>query len=886
MRLLQAFFASTIILLLNLINFSYAQQSTKPIAVTSGVSLKLAKYRKSILSNIQYTLNFDIPSEKTKAIDAKESISFNLLAVNHQPLQLDFKQSLAHVKSIEINGKNSTINLKDEHLLLDQLALHAGINQIKINFIAGDQSLNRNNDYLYALFVPDRARTVFPCFDQPDLKANFLLTLQVPADWKVLANAVKKHSVVNDQQTTYHFANSDKLPTYLFSFTAGKYSAVKEALGNRSAEFLHRETDSAKIKLSVDSIFIAHKNAISFLENWTNIKFPFQKVGFVAIPDFQFGGMEHPGEVQYKASGLFLDEGATKDQFIARSNLISHETAHMWYGDMVTMEWFNDVWMKEVFANFMADKVTEKMMGSETFNLKFLLDHYPAAYGVDRTQGANPIRQQLDNLQDASSLYGNIIYHKAPIMMRQLELLMGKENFQKGIREYLKKYAYGNATWNDLIAILSKYSKTNLYDWNKVWVNQSGRPVFEEQITYNENKISSLTLTQHPETGAKRIWPQAFQVTLVYADHQKVIPVNMDQEKVVLKEASGMDKPMFVLFNTDGLGYGLFPLDKNVAKQLVALKSPLQQTLTPVNTQESLLANQLFGFENPLQRASAYINAYENMLVGRYFKPSDLLTLCTQVLISEKNELNLRLLTNYLTNIYWEFTPPGERLARSTAVEQVLWYAMEQQALPNNKKILFKAYQDVYLTSAAQSKIYSIWQKQQPPKGVKLTEDDYTSLALSIALKSDTTNQVLKQQQNRITNVDRKARLAFLMPALSLNVQERDAFFISLKDRKNREKESSVVTALAYLNHPLRQNTSIKYLSESLELVEEIQKTGDVFFPQSWLGAIFGSYQSKEAAQIVDTFLKDHPNYNPKLKDKILQSTDNLYRAQKLLNNL
>jgi len=847
-----------IFLVLGLHLAGFAQQNSKPIPVEPGVSLELATYRHAVISNIQYALEFKIPEEKTEAIDAEESISFNLKAIS-QPLQLDFKQNADHIKTIAVNGKTIAVDLQKEHLLIPAQHLHPGENKVKIAFVAGDASLNRNNDYLYALFVPDRARTVFPCFDQPDLKANFLLTLQAPADWKVLANAVKEDSIITNQLTTYHFANSDKLPTYLFSFTAGKYSDVKQMVGNRSAEFLHRETDPGKIKLSVDSIFIAHQNAINFLEGWTGIKFPFQKVGFVAIPDFQFGGMEHPGEVQYKASGLFLDEGATKDQFIARSNVISHETAHMWFGDLVTMEWFNDVWMKEVFANFMADKVTEKMMGSGTFNLKFLLDHYPAAYGVDRTQGANPIRQQLSNLQDAGSLYGNIIYHKAPIMMRQLELLMGKDNFRQGMQEYLKKYAYGNATWNDLISILSKHTKADLYEWNKVWVNQPGRPVFDCSIHYANEKISSLTIAQHPETGTKRIWPQVFNITLVYPTFSKVIPVRINQEKTVVKEAFGLGKPTAVQLNSNGTGYGLFPIDKHIAEQL-------------------------FSFESPLQRASAYINAYENMLAGRYFKPAELLTLFTKGVSAEKNELNLRLLTSYLTTIYWEFTVPAERLALNKGLEQKLWIAMEQQTQPNNKKILFKAYQDIYLSNTAKSSIYKIWKQQQPPAGVKLTEDDYTSLALSIALKSDTATSVLKEQQNRITNVDRKSRLTFLMPALSLDVKERDSFFNSLKERKNRQKESSVVTALSYLNHPLRQNTSVKYLPESLEMVEEIQKTGDVFFPQSWLGAIFGSYQSKEAFTTVRNFLDRHPDYNPKLKDKILQATDNLSRAQHLLN--
>jgi aminopeptidase N len=833
-------------------------QGARPL-VEPGVSLKLATYRHTALSDLQYTLDFDIPAEKSQAINATESISFTLKSLV-QPLQLDFKQPSEKVKSIAVNGKDIPVDWANEHLMIDTKYLHAGINKIDLKFIAGNESLNRNDDYLYALFVPDRARTVFPCFDQPDLKSRFLLTLQVPFEWKVLANGVKKDSVINGQRTTFHFANSDKLPTFLFSFTAGKYTYAEQSVGKHTAEFLYRETDPTKIKLSVDSVFIAHKNAISFLEGWTGIPFPFQKVGFVAIPDFQFGGMEHPGEVQYKASSLFLDDGATKDQFISRSNLISHETAHMWFGDMVTMEWFNDVWMKEVFANFMADKVTEKMMGTETFNLKFLQDHYPAAYGIDRTQGANPIRQQLDNLQDAGSLYGNIIYHKAPIMMRQLELLMGQANFRLGIQEYLKKYAYTNATWNDLIAILSKHTKTDLYAWNKVWVNQPGRPVFDYNISYAGNKISHFTITQHAEFGEARSWPQAFNITLVYPDHSQNLTVNMVGDKLDLKTAEGLTKPTYVLFNSNGMGYGLFPTDKNITASL-------------------------YNIASPLQRASAYIAAYENMLAGRYFKPNELLQLFTKGLTVEKNEMNLRMLTSYIGSIYWEFMLPADRQQMAATVEQSFWTAMQQQTPVNNKKILFRAYQDVYLTNEAQSNIYNIWQQKQPPVGVKLTEDDYTSLAFSVALRSDTVTHILKQQEDRINNTDRKKRIEFLMPALSLDVQERDAFFNSLADRKNRAKEAWVTAALSYLNHPLRQSTSIKYLPKSLDLVEEIQRTGDVFFPQSWLGSILSSYQSKEAAQIVNDFLKAHPDYNPKLKDKILQSSDNLFRAEKLLGN-
>jgi aminopeptidase N len=835
---------------------SYAQQDS--LLIEPGVSYQLSQYRKSLISDISYRISFDIPSEHEKPIIGVCSIEFKLKSAD-KPLQIDFKQPADHIQKIEIKSINASIpvQLLQEHIIINNTYLHAGDNVITISFIAGDASLNRNKDYLYALFVPDHARTVFPCFDQPDLKANFQLSLKVPSDWQVLANGKTKRNTTSNLaagRVNYTFDETEKLPTYLFSFTAGKYTSIHQIIAGHDAEFLYRETDTAKIRLSKNAIFKDHEDAINFLQQWTGIPFPFQKIGFVAIPDFQFGGMEHPGEVQYKASGLFLDAGATKDQIIARSNLISHETAHMWFGDLVTMRWFNDVWMKEVFANFMADKVTEKVMGAETFDLKFLQDHYPAAYSIDRTAGSHPIRQPLNNLEDAGSLYGNIIYHKAPIMMRQLELMIGKDDFQKGVRSYLKRYAYSNAEWPDLITELSRYTSKDIRKWNKVWVDQPGRPVFDQLITYKGGKITGMTITQHPERGAARVWPQAFTITLVYADHEKNIPVNITGANVKATAAVGLKKPLYILFNSNGDGYGLFPFDKVMTKNW-------------------------FSWNSPLRRASAYINAYENMLADRGFKADELIRLLAQGLHQEQNEMNLRAIAGYIGNIYWGFLSPRQRMAYHAELEDKLLYAMAKQSQPNNKKILFKSMQDIYVGDEAGKYFYTIWQQQKAPEGVTLNEDDYTALALSIALKNDTATYVLQEQSTRITNADRKARLLWLMPALSPDAQIRDAFFASLADRNNRQKEAWVVTALSYLHHPLRQQTSVKYLPKSLDMLNEIQRTGDIFFPQSWLGAIFSNYQSTEARKVVSDFLKSHPNYDPKLRNKILQATDNLWRA-------
>jgi aminopeptidase N len=823
-----------------------------------GVTRSLALYRKAVLSNIQYMLDLDIPAQKAKAVSAHETLTFTLNSLRH-PVQLDFKEDPSKISAMTLNGRRIDVDYQKEHLLLNPDFLKNGVNILQIDFTAGNGALNRNPDYLYTLFVPDRARTVFPCFDQPDLKAIYTLTLHLPQSWKAIANAELRDSVIGNNYKTYHFKPSNLLSTYHFAFAAGDFKLHTGNLDDKSAEFLYRETDKTKITPSLPAVFAIHNAALKYYENWTGIPYPFQKFGFVAIPDFQFGGMEHPGAIQYKASSFFLDAGATKDQLNSRNTLIGHETAHMWFGDLVTMDWFTDVWMKEVFANFMADKSDEEAGGKDDYTLKFLIDHFPPAYAVDRTTGANPIRQPLDNLQDAGSLYGNIIYHKAPVMMQQLENLMGKEPFRQGVREYLRKFANGNASWPDLIQILDRYTPADLKAWNKVWVNESGRPVFSYKMTTQDAKLTRLELSQQSEFGDRRVWPQSFELSLFYPGSVKVLRVNMKAAKMLLKEAEGLPEPQLILFNSAGEGYGEWPVDPRLAEHLTEL-------------------------EKPLHRATAYISLYEQMLSGKAISPARLLAVFGKSLEKEQEELNIKMLSNYISTLYWQLSTAAERKTLSLTLENQVWAALLKQKSSNNKKQLFKVYQDIFMNAEARKRLYQIWESQQPPAGIALSEDDYTSLALALVLRDDAHTEILAVQSSRIANPDRKRRFEFIVPAVSADQSKRDMFFNSLKLLPNRAKESNVLSALYYLHHPLRQSSSVRYLKESLELLQEIQKTGDIFFPQSWLQATIGTYQSKQAAEIVRAFLSANPGYNPKLKAKILQNADNLFRAEQLVH--
>jgi len=822
----------------------------------TGVSFSLANYRAARLANIHYDLVFHLPVEKTVPVTGEEKISFLYKeSVKSIPLLLDFKG--AAPSDLRINGQAAPITHVHEHLQLPTALLHAGLNTIELRFVAGDAALNRNTDFLYTLLVPDRARTLFPCFDQPNLKAVFSLSLTKPAGWKAMANASLLDSMQEGDNTRLRFRLSDKISTYLFSFAAGKFTTAATIADGRPMNFLYRETDSTKLRLSLDSIFRIEAKALQFMQSYTGISYPFQKFDFVAIPDFQFGGMEHPGAIQYKASTLFLDSGATREQFISRSNLLSHETAHMWFGDMVTMTWFTDVWMKEVFANFMADKVSDLTLHDNNYDLKFLTDHYPAAYSIERTAGTHPIRQKLGNLNEAGSLYGNIIYHKAPIVMRQLEQLMGADAFRDGLRDYLKKYAGANASWPNLVQALQPHTSIDLSAWDAVWVEGTGRPVFSYKLKVKDGKISDLIISQRGENGPGPVQPELFRLALVYADRVEELNVNSNKPSVSLPAAIGKAQPLAVLFNSDGRGYGVFPVDAQVLP--------------------------LLHHGSSLQRAAAYINNYENMLDGQAFSPRQLLEYDRQLLAHEPEELNLNILLDQLQSVFWRFLPTTARDSLAADLERDCWSALQSVPSVNEKKLLFRTFTNIATTRQAMDTIYAIWKQRRAPVGVVLTEDDYTSLAAALALRNYAgSKDILDEQLTRIRNDDRRQRLIYLLPALSNDEKQRDSFFMSLQAPEARRKESWVLTALGYLHHPLRAASAEKYLQPSLEWLEDIQRTGDVFFPQSWLQASFGWCRTASETKIVRNFLEKHPDYNPKLKAKILQATDNLFRAEKL----
>lgn len=824
-----------------------------PVDVVPGVSLELARYRAATIADIHYRLHLSIPERRDADIPGDMTVTF-LLNDNDDALQLDFRESAEKLLSVTTNGTASAYEFTDEHLLIPKTELHTGSNKLEIKFVAGDTSLNRNADYLYTLFVPDRARTAFPLFDQPDLKATYELTLDIPAAWTAMSNAAIDSVKEHDGVKTLRFHKTDLISSYLFAFVAGEFQQVTREVGGRTMTMLHRETDAGKVARNIDSIFNLHAGALDWLEEYTGIDYPFQKFGFALIPDFQYGGMEHVGAIQYRASSLMLDEAPSENELLGRAGLISHETAHMWFGDLVTMQWFDDVWTKEVFANFMAAKIVNPGFPDINHELNFLVRHYPSAYSVDRTPGANPIRQPLANLNEAGQMYGAIIYEKAPVMMRQLEMLIGADIFREGMRDYLQSFAFANATWPALIDILDRKSKEDLKAWSEVWVNTAGRPGFELRRSADEG---DYILAQDDPDGAGRIWPQRFSMLALSqsgARSLEIVSIAADTPLADTRTEPVAD----LILDADGRGYGLFPADIASLEEWARL--------------------------DDVAKAALLINLYEQLLTGAAPAPLDYFEHLAAVVIREKNQLVLELALGQLRRLYWMFLTDAARDDAAGLLGEILWTAMLDQDDDSMRKIYFDAFADIALEPYHVQRVYDVWSGELAVDKLPLGENDRIDIAETLAVKLPAAaDDIIAMQIAKTSNPDNVRKLEFIRPSVSADQTIRDNFFFSLAEERNRQTESWVLEALQNLHHPLRRAESERYVLPSLELLQEIQVTGDIFFPKRWLDATLGNYRSTSAAHIVTGFLENRPDYNRQLRMKILQAADPLYRANRIL---
>ncbi|HEX5971328.1 MAG TPA: M1 family aminopeptidase, partial [Gemmatimonadaceae bacterium] len=403
---------------------------------TPGISRQLAEYRAERVANVRYDLTLDVTRRDT----ALGHVVIRFTRTKPGAAIVDFRGYA--MSAPVVNGRATSLQGDGAHVRIPAALLKRGENTIEVDFrspiAAAGASIIRYHDstdgadYLYTLLVPSDANLLFPCFDQPDLKARVTLTLTTPRGWKALGNGalLRSDSASRAEVTTHRFRESDPISTYLIAFAAGPWATSTRVIGGRTVSIWSRASRAKEVE--VDTLIATNARAIAWLETYTARPFPFQKFDFLLAPAFPFGGMEHPGAVFYNEESFIYREPPTRNQLLGREATIYHEVSHQWFGDLVTMKWFDDLWLKEGFATYIAAVMQDDLSPGANAWRTFYLRNKPVAYATDASRGTTPVWQSLANLDQAKSNYGAIVYNKAPGILKQLNYLVGDTTFKRG----------------------------------------------------------------------------------------------------------------------------------------------------------------------------------------------------------------------------------------------------------------------------------------------------------------------------------------------------------------------------------------------------------------------------------------------------------------------
>lgn len=810
----------------------------------SGISLPLAEYRSACVSNVNYNLHFNLLTGDS--ITCQETITFDYHGDHDLPI--DFQGGVRPIDNrwCRINGKTCKPLYQNEHIVLPASLLLQGHNEVWLSFTSTNKALNRHADYMYTLFVPCNARSAFPCFDQPDLKSQFKLTLSYPSDWLVMTYADADTTVIKGGHTISTFPRSKPMPTYLFSFVAGKFQQRSVVRNGRTLTALYRETGPQKVA-QLDKCFDEAALSLQWLEQYTGIPYPFQKYGFVVLPGYQFGGMEHPGAIQFTDREIFLGPNATPDEELTRLNLIAHETSHMWFGDLVTMRWFNDVWTKEVFANFMASKIAREQFPEINHDLNFLKDYYPDALHTDRTNGTHAIQQPLNNLKDAGLLYGNIIYDKAPIMMNKLEEQMGSKPFRSGLQKYLKTYSYSNATWDDLVNILDhEAAKANLKTFSHDWVKEKGLPTITWHYTGK-----TLTIRQTDPYNRSLAWPQQVIFGVAVADSIQSVTVTLGKPVISIQLK---DKPQYIIPNLDGRGYArfLFTNKKDVKGCIRFMTSALQGHALPCNVNPEVAAY------------SVILCLYENYLKGN-ISHNQLFKVLGMSLAKCHNALIASTLCSELASLHF-YAPAALR----RKCESFMLSMAHQHELQSVRKQLMRTLSVSASSPTIVNALYKIWQIRSDKL---LNEQDYTRMSYHLAImKPACWQNIISTQRSRLTNNDDLREFDFIARACTPDSAQQHQLFTGLIPKSGRTVEPWARAMLALLCDESREPLCNQYIQPGLDALLQIQQTSDIFFPGYWCAALLGNHHSKEAYKLINSWIEQHTDYPQNLMNKIKQA--------------
>ena len=779
--------------------------------------------RKANISGILYQLTFNVPENPQEKVTGKASITFDLKT--KQDVVLDFQGSIGNVLVFKANkgkGKKASVKIQNAQIIIPAKMFKPGTtNKVEISFTSQDKAVARNGNVAYTQIQADEGRALFPCFDDEDMRGQYQTTINVPAGWKSAAVDF-----------------SEKLAPVDYVFVAGKFEEKASNLDGRNLHVFYSETNPDKVA-QIDQVFQEVAKSMKWMEGYTGIGNPYEsECDIFILPSFELGGLDRHGSIVLSDKAIFLDKKPSKEDLLKRTELIAHETSHIWFGNIVAID---EIWAKEVLANFMASKITRSQYKKDEFEINFMNTYMRNAMALDRTEATHPIAQQVDNPHDPILYYDNIFYCKAPVMMRMMEDEMGAEAMQKGLQQCLRDHYKGKISWDEIVEVLDKQAPAaGVRQLSDVWVKQKGMPVIT--CTY---KNGDVVVSQTDPYGRGLCWRQKFEMKVISNMGQaQTIKVDMQQPTMTFKQKGGA--PAYIIPNQDGRGYGRFTLEDNYVKTL---------------------PTKLITTRNDINRYTLLNLIHDNYLLGKV-DPRHFGELF-RFLPREKNPMIMERAINQMHKIASDLT-----LQQRYTLELVIMDLLGENKTKECRQLVLRKLGTSAISPEVLDKMQTILDRHNEEV---LDEHDYMEIAYRLAItRPDRRQQILEKERDRLIssgNDELRQEFDFVSKATHPNADARVEVFNSLLKPENRVNESWALNALRLLNSDVFEPQSNVYIAEGLKALPEIQKTNNLSFPGRWTRTLIAPHKSAEAKMEVQKFLNENPDFPTNLKNYIYESS-------------
>jgi aminopeptidase N len=580
----------------------------------------------------------------------------------------------------------------------------------------------------------------------------------------------------------------------------------------------------------------------------------------VLIPGFAYGGMEHAGATFLREESVLFRTAPTHSDHLGRDILLLHELTHQWFGDFTTMRWFDDLWLKEGFAQYMAYHALADLKPSENIWKRFYQGIKPGAYAIDSTKGTTPIYQDIANLKDAKSAYGAIVYSKAPGVIKQLAFVLGEENFRDGLRLYLKEHAYANAEWSDLVRALEQVSKMPLQDWAAMWIRRRGMPQVDVVWSCDaQSRIERFSLTQHDVLDEGDVWPIAMRALLAYPNGAPTrLRIRFNTEKTEVQEAISKPCPEFVFLNDQDYAYGRFLLDERSQKAVVERLGHVSDV-----------------FERTLLWGSLWDSVREAQLAPREF-----LELGLRLLPAETDEALAQSLTAHLTTGLHRYVSKDVRAQIVPRAETLAMDRMLQSESQDFRIIWFRGLRAIAESPRGRGAMKDLLSGKVTIPGVELRPLDRWTMVTSLIAQNDPgASAFLAAEQKRDSTGD-GLKYAYVAQAARPDGVTKQQYFNDYLHDASRP-EDWIEQSLGAFNYWNQPELTLPYLRPALDALPQIKRERKIFFVLGWLNAFIGGQSSEVAQAQVREFLSGG-SFDKDLRLKILEVSDELDRTVKI----